>query len=465
MSQRLVAAYDWPPRMAAGLVEHGLVIPVLDGLDEMDPLLPDGTPDPRAPRAGAVLEALNTYQQGPHGGPFILTSRLDHYDALAPGARLVDSARVAIAPVDVAHALTYLTDRALDLPRWQPLLDHLAVHPTSALTEILSTPWRLCLIATACHRSGDPAELLVFTDASALERHLLARYLPAAVDAARGSHRYSPRDVHRWLYRLAAHLSSAGGAHSPAGSEATDLSLLQLWPLAGRRRVPRVEALLTAFVLLLPLPLAWATPHPGVVALIFGVTALVSSLSALPPSASASMHHLDWHLPLTAKRLVAFALVLSAAVLIGLLVGGPIALGFSVAFSLVIGVPTLITGEPARAATPRGLLRGEIVYAMAYAGNAGGIFGVTIGLLLEPSYGVAIGVWIAVSTFFTNGLQATRRYLAFLLCSYRRLPFRLAHFLDWAASAGLLRYSGPAYQYRHRELQQWLAAHPEPPCS
>jgi hypothetical protein len=25
-----------------------------------------------------------------------------------------------------------------------------------------------------------------------------------------------------------------------------------------------------------------------------------------------------------------------------------------------------------------------------------------------------------------------------------------------------MSYSGPAYQFRHRELQQWLATHPEP---
>ncbi|MFC9607208.1 NACHT domain-containing protein [Streptomyces niveus] len=61
---RLTAVYDWPTKMAANIVDHGLVLPVLDGLDEMDPTLPDGTPDPDAPRAHAALEQLNRYQQG-----------------------------------------------------------------------------------------------------------------------------------------------------------------------------------------------------------------------------------------------------------------------------------------------------------------------------------------------------------------------------------------------------------------
>lgn len=51
LEQRLVEAYDWSPEMAAGLVFHNMVLPVLDGLDEMDPTLPDGTPDPAPPKS------------------------------------------------------------------------------------------------------------------------------------------------------------------------------------------------------------------------------------------------------------------------------------------------------------------------------------------------------------------------------------------------------------------------------
>lgn len=33
----------------------------------------------------------------------------------------------------------------------------------------------------------------------------------------------------------------------------------------------------------------------------------------------------------------------------------------------------------------------------------------------------------------------------------------VGRFLEWAYDAGLLRVSGPAYQFRHRELQLWLS--------
>ncbi|WP_406432946.1 hypothetical protein [Streptomyces sp. NBC_01589] len=75
---------------------------------------------------------------------------------------------------------------------------------------------------------------------------------------------------------------------------------------------------------------------------------------------------------------------------------------------------------------------------------------------------LAIGLGFDHTTGLTYGFETARRYGAFLLGSRGRLPFRLARFLDWAVTAGLLRYSGPAYQFRHRELQQWLTHTPHP---
>ncbi len=39
----------------------------------------------------------------------------------------------------------------------------------------------------------------------------------------------------------------------------------------------------------------------------------------------------------------------------------------------------------------------------------------------------------------------------------RALAWRLRRFLEWATDAGLLRRVGIAYQFRHLELQDWLA--------
>ncbi len=49
-----------------------------------------------------------------------------------------------------------------------------------------------------------------------------------------------------------------------------------------------------------------------------------------------------------------------------------------------------------------------------------------------------------------------------VLWNRRRLPLRLARFLDWCVTAGLMRTSGVAYQFRHREFQEWLVRNPAP---
>ncbi|MCX5008535.1 hypothetical protein OHB05_38925 [Streptomyces sp. NBC_00638] len=44
LTERLVRDYGWSRAQAAALVGHGLVLPVLDGLDEMDPIGPTAPP-------------------------------------------------------------------------------------------------------------------------------------------------------------------------------------------------------------------------------------------------------------------------------------------------------------------------------------------------------------------------------------------------------------------------------------
>jgi hypothetical protein len=84
--------------------------------------------------------------------------------------------------------------------------------------------------------------------------------------------------------------------------------------------------------------------------------------------------------------------------------------------------------------------------------------GLALGLLVGLTAGLALG--LALGLYWLAG--AGRRYLVFLCCVRGRLPRHLGAFLHWAYEAGLLRISGVAYQFRHRELQDWLTTHPLP---
>ncbi|WP_406500238.1 hypothetical protein OG936_37865 [Streptomyces sp. NBC_00846] len=150
-----------------------------------------------------------------------------------------------------------------------------------------------------------------------------------------------------------------------------------------------------------------------------------------------------------------------------------------------------LKGEPTTVTTPRAIIRDDMGYGLLIGLIAGlmavlliqlvGGDGNTDGLMSEliyrimdviqlvnvyvvgPMDGLAGKIMVGLVVVLAGGFAAAaRRYGVFLLCSRGKLPFRLGVFLDWAVTAGLLRYSGPGYQFRHRELQQWLTAHPHP---
>ena len=82
------------------------------------------------------------------------------------------------------------------------------------------------------------------------------------------------------------------------------------------------------------------------------------------------------------------------------------------------------------------------------------------GLVVGPVAGLAADLAFGFALGLAYGL-AGWRYIALLLCAWRPsgrcLPSRLARFLNWCYGAGLIRIAGIGYQFRHRELQDYLA--------
>jgi hypothetical protein len=78
------------------------------------------------------------------------------------------------------------------------------------------------------------------------------------------------------------------------------------------------------------------------------------------------------------------------------------------------------------------------------------------GFSLRNVAGLAIELIIGLVASIVNV-----RYLVFLLLTRRWsghwLPFRMGQFLEWCCEVGLMRRAGVAYQFRHRELQDYLA--------
>ncbi|MGK5533816.1 NACHT domain-containing protein [Streptomyces sp. URMC 129] len=470
LTDRLIRAFGLSPAHARELVDERRILPVLDGLDEMDPPLPDGTPDPAAPRARAVLSALNDYQDGLQAAPVILLCRTGHYEVLRDGP-LRDATRVEIAPVAPDDARAYLTDRAKDPARWEPLLRALRDEPDGTLARFLSTPWRLCLTATVYEAGGDPAGLLGFATPAALDAHLLARYVPAAT-RLRARPGYPAERVHAWLHRLARQMDDEGHP---------DIQLHRLWPLPGRKRVCVADGRVATALCALGTPFALLAPTPDrtAAALLMVLTsALFTSWTVVHENVNPPfVLHLRLLLSVPHRRGRAVAGAAASVALglgyglfygyaeadrwAGLALG--LGLGAALAGVLVLGSGFLtgLVGPPPRAASPR-----DGVLDDAFRGLLGGLcFGGGAGILFADrggwAYGMAEGVSWGIGMALTLG-AAGRRYAVFTLCARRDglLPLRLGAFLDWACEAGLMRLSGPAYQFRHGELQRWLAEHP-----
>ncbi|WUH90373.1 NACHT domain-containing protein [Streptomyces sp. NBC_00433] len=162
MAERL--AVDYPafagPGQSVGraqtLLEHRLVVPLLDGLDEL------------APRSrAAALDAIN--QALPPGRPLVLSSRLAEYrTALRPSSgvpvRLSGAAGIELQPVDAVAAAAYLRRDAggtgtESAGRWERVCSQLGSGAPVAVA--LSTPLALFLARTIYNpRPGEGPEHL-----------------------------------------------------------------------------------------------------------------------------------------------------------------------------------------------------------------------------------------------------------------------------------------------------------------
>ncbi|MEU3352858.1 NACHT domain-containing protein [Streptomyces sp. NPDC037389] len=476
LTEQLSETYDMTPKEAAQLVRRRLVLPVLDGLDELDPLREDGTPDPGAPRARSVLAALNTYRgrEGSRLGPVVLTCRTDHYEAFgthpgADGGQLLDAARIEVDPVPAADAHAYLKDRTADPDRWRGLLEALEREPDGTLARTLSTPWRLCLVATVYRMSGDPSELLGHPTPGRLDADLLARFVPASALLHPEYPEYTPERVHHWLHRLARHLENPDGEASRerTARDRTDIALHRLWPMGGAERVRRLDGFLAAGFYTLFVPLILSLPCRADISAPVAFGAYLVWCGATGKKAGAPHRlHMRGLRGRSGRRTLAWVIGLSlvcglgSGVFFTVYYGLPAGLASGVSLVVLYLLSGAMTRTPSRAARP-----GDLVFDDLAARSVQGVaYGLMLGIPFGTMFGTPVGLSMGLVGALTMSGGAGRRYLAFLLCARweKILPSRPGVFLDWACEAGLMRLSGPAYQFRHQELQHWLAAHPRP---
>ncbi|MEV6273333.1 NACHT domain-containing protein [Kribbella sp. NPDC051936] len=494
IADQLVEVHGVRPTTANALVAGGWVLPILDGLDEMDP--DDGV----NVRARQLLAALNL-PVGSSPATVVLTCRTERYRCLAAdGCALEDATAVAVQPLECGQILGWLEHR-LPQPdqrdRWRSVFAVLRKHPNGRLARCLSSPLRLFLALTIYEDGNTRPKALCELDEAELDRHLIDRYVPAVVrhhPRQDGSH-YEAAQVEQWLRTLALLLVRSSGS----GASATDITPDGMWRFdgdpPGRRIRFKAAALLTLVIVVLWVcgrvldagartTILNSTFNVGIAVCALGCAAYLglSKSWRIPPRVDLRQARSPQFRPTLRSALwegtkagpFVVVLLMFGVVFLGpeapsgrrailtsavgaLVVGIGAGLALGALAGLVIGLARGLTAIHESAGTPSEPHRQALTAVLLMSILGGVVVGLTEAMLATLSSALAVGLFQGVPLgFLASG--AGRWYVQHRLYIRAKvksgeLPVDLLGFLDWAYRAGVLRVSGSATQFRHREVQ------------
>ncbi|MBA2807885.1 NACHT domain-containing protein [Streptomyces sp. KM273126] len=488
-----------PPRdVARQLIGADLVLPILDGFDELPPAL----------RVDA-LRSLHALLSGDQH--FVMTSRTRAYreaveqtDLRLPGTAAITLRTLSLA--DVAGLLRRSSrTRAGGRTKWDPVLDRLAdpgaagTREVRRLRTVLGNPLMVSLARTVYSDTvADPADLLDadrFHSVRALERHLLSAYVDAVygAESLRGDRtRWPAADARRWLAYLA-HRQRQQGRQDIAWWRMGHLAprwarLVLSLPLAVCVAAA-VAAVQLAWEKRLPL---WAVAAGGVLAAATAEWLVVDDDKDAPAPQRLQRPRRAVFREVLGGRWARIATALALLLPLGLwgaALVGAVEEGTAVSWTLVSAMLGLFALRSAvrrpadpESRTPRALLRDDrraaLLLGPVALPNSDGVLsghkavlGATALVVGSWSLGrgaelmsswhwlLLLALGMAAATVWSVAASAWARYgvVRCWLAWRGLLPWRLTHFLEHALEHGVLRSSGGYYRFRHLELQNELA--------
>jgi hypothetical protein len=435
---------------AQALLEAGLILPLLDGLDEIPEVI-------RGPAIAQINEALRP------GDAIIVTCRIEDYQRTvqptdSPEVMLRAAAAIQLNPLSPSVVSSYLlTDaggpRARE--RWAPVTATLG--STAPVAQALTTPLMVSLARIIYNpRPGEsagqlrePAELCGedLPDREAVEAHLLDAFVPAAY-RDRKNDLQAIQWTERWLKFLAAYLDFGIG-----GTDIAWWQIRQITPAA--IRIDLRKAAYRPVHIPLParrLDIDWDAVRNSIPGLyVGGLIGLVVGANTRVPGKPATA----W----------------SPSTIPDIIFGALIGLAVFTAAKALKAVP----GNIETAVSPRGILRRDLrafwVLFLWIALSTVLIAG--FGSELIFSVRVSAEIWIlgiivgSIVGFAASSPQAAwYPYISARIWLARRhqLPWALMRFLEDSHERGVLRQAGAVYQFRHIELQHRLAERYEAPA-
>jgi hypothetical protein len=456
----------------------GLVLPLLDGLDEMDEI---ARPE--------CIVAINTYHRE-HVGPLVICSRTDEYESAAVSERLILHTAVVVQPLFFAQIDAHLATLGKPLAGLRA-----ALRKNTALQAIATTPLMLQVLMLTYH---DTSLRALSQKGPLLQKQIWTDYVQHMINRKGGEKRYPPMLTSTWLGCLARQLQ----AHNQT---IFFLEQLQADWLPPNQRIfyqwsTRLVLLFFIwFVSALAIGLGFGlhygqTDGPGAGladGLFLGFfdgllfTVLFSGIFIGPylskhyelekpiePIEGLSWSWKEFRMGLRSVYALLVGGLFVIAGLVAWLASGTVI--FPIAFWLLAGLSiggyglsikqqrpgrlTRFPNEGIRHSLKHGLLTGLLAWLLI--GLPSGVFvGIYSGPLFGVLFGLFVGLLIGLLVGLDNGLNATLQHiiLRFLLARNGTFPWKAVPFLEDATACILLRRVGGGYSFMHQLLLEYFA--------
>ncbi|MEJ2855874.1 MULTISPECIES: hypothetical protein [unclassified Saccharothrix] len=454
------------PQVARALVDKGMVLPVLDGLDEV-------APAGREAAFRGIARAVGRRR------PLVLTSRSAEYEDTVGGLG-VPIGRAAVVELGTVHASAAADYLAAGVPegdtRWAPVVSELRDHPDGAVARALQTPLAVYLAKTAyTSPATDPEDLLVHETPEAVENHLLDAYLPALYPRpdralrrfaflARRMARRPGADLAWWrLFLLLPGPHVLVAATRGAFIALAYMSVMTILMIAGSDR----DTVVPIAVLVVIAGVAVGTLG----AVLGGLRGLVwLGVARLTRRGEEWLVHSPRYGfvgPRTALGLLAFGGVMGAVgfginglvervAVTWLEVAGGAALGATVVVNIGFA-PRIKAAVPVHPAVSLAADR-RIALTLGLAT----VVGLTFVFQSMTSSVEQMWVAVVVAFFVASAWPLSCAWVKFEIVRFwfwvfRKMPWRLMGFMEDAHRRGVLRQVGGSYQFRHLRLQEYFA--------